>query len=424
MSGNFRISSPDGSEFFVSEMATLQRLYRNGSIDANTWIQTPDSKESRPLREVFNLLEWNPVPQTNVFTNAATNNIASAPPTPEKWAHLRYDNVETVEEFEKSTTRGVRPFGILLIINSLVTGALLIFLKFSAKTEVAEYLLVILFIDLLVGIVLAGSKWKPLALLRAFLGGLIFGLVMPLYLLTPLALIEGGLQLIIAVGLFVMVSGRRATVLRVIMGISITCIAWFGVKGLSAINYVLPQLKLMAIEKKFEQDTAPYALATRTFNDPEAGISVDMPDGWAMLKPDNPYTQVQNAKMIIVNPKAACFAGLVVQTIPPNTNINSIDDYHEALLRNRTGEGQEFTKLSRTNTKFGSLLQTEIPQRLELSWTHSGLQIHGWRSVCRIGNTYYTLTEWGPEEAKDLGFDAFVKLESVFQITGPKPSHK
>jgi hypothetical protein len=425
MSGKFKVTSSDGSEFFVSEMGTLQNLYRSGRIGADTPIQMPGSEHSRPLGQAFNLVEWNTVPDANVFSRARAATVhTSVQPNADRWAHLRYDDVGVASYREKPINHGIRAAGILLIVNAIVIGLEFFFLKLSGNQGFAQLAPVILSIDLIVGGILASGKWKPLGILRALLGGLIFGLVIPLYLQTPLALIEGGLQLVVAIGLLVILYGDRATIARTVVGLLLTCSALVGVHRIAAVKDLLPEWRLIATEKKLQQDVEPYTLSTRTYSDPESGISATMPTGWTMLKPDNPFTQVPTAKMIIVNPQAVCFAGLVAQTIPPNTNINSINDYQNALLQNPTSEGKLMTKLSTTPSQFGSLVQTEVSQRIELSWAHSGMQFHGWRSVCRVGNTYYTLTEWGPEEEKDLGFDAFVKLESVFQITGPKPSHK
>src|SRR5258708_39620114 len=98
MAGKFRVSSPDGRSYFVSEIETLQSLYRSGQINARTLVQTPDNQNYRPLQEIVDIHKWSGLP-------SATDSASG----------INYHRGDNLGFFHERTNPGLRAAGVLLL---------------------------------------------------------------------------------------------------------------------------------------------------------------------------------------------------------------------------------------------------------------------------------------------------------------------
>ena len=118
MIANFKISAPDGNEYFVYGVEELKRLYREGRIAANILVKLTSSDNWLPLNEMFNLDEWEK-PSPN-----ATSADYAPPPAVDPSA-VYYGPVSFANHAQQTPTmRGTRAAGCMMIANALINIAL------------------------------------------------------------------------------------------------------------------------------------------------------------------------------------------------------------------------------------------------------------------------------------------------------------
>src|SRR5258708_7370633 len=109
MSDHYKISAPDGTEYFVNGLPALQKLYRERRIAANVLIQKLPVDTWMPMNEMYDISQWDSmtIPETQIAgTESATPYGFGATRTP---------------GFEIPSNRGMRAAGILLLINAALS---------------------------------------------------------------------------------------------------------------------------------------------------------------------------------------------------------------------------------------------------------------------------------------------------------------
>ncbi len=69
-------------------------------------------------------------------------------------------------------------------------------------------------------------------------------------------------------------------------------------------------------ERRARRDIERYALPERHFSDSALGLTVDLPIGWMMLRPDNPLIPPPDARLELAEPKLGALATLRVESEP------------------------------------------------------------------------------------------------------------
>jgi hypothetical protein len=407
MSGNYRVCSPDGKEFFVSQVSTLQALFRSGRINAETRVLVPGDEKYRPLREIVNLGECSSVNQTPVQVNQVAGNFAQpliAPTAPIPPATYHYVDGEDMDD---RPNRGLRAAGILLLVNAVFVcvGLILSVLKGDQFT-LSRIAPVVLIADLIIGSGLVFGKWQSLGLVRATAGGIVFGFIIPMYAEGPSDLLVGVLQILTACGLFVLIYGKRASTTRIVLGISIVIVSWFSIQTVNAIEYLMPKIR-EASEAGLDKN----ALTDRSFKDAEDGVSAELPDGWMQVKVAA-VLEHKHARMVFSNRSVGAQVVFRVQNFSPSTGITTSTDYMDAMIR----QNSSMINLGVTSSNFGQMLSGDPPKRMEISDAGEGQRWHGWITVCKRGNTFYELAVDCAEDNKGRVYSEYLKLESAFKI--------
>jgi len=171
----------------------------------------------------------------------------------------------------------------------------------------------------------------------------------------------------------------------------------------------------MTSEVTEKQEILKYALPTRSFNDALSGASVDLPNGWVMLPPINPITNIPEAHMIAAHPESGSFAALEIVRTVEGSELNEVLSRVVADLQKRDPTTVES---ERVNIQFGRL----DGRKVILEWEYKGARVKGALTVARNGHYYFLLHEWCMAESFAKSRVQFAALESGASAGEPTPN--
>src|SRR5437868_1298118 len=111
---------PDGSEYIVNDLATLQRLYRERRISEDILIAPLNSLKWQSLKDLFDLSKW---PDSAAPSSVTAEYATTVPET----NVTEYGfNIARDLGLEKPSNRGARTAGILFLVNAALSFVSLI----------------------------------------------------------------------------------------------------------------------------------------------------------------------------------------------------------------------------------------------------------------------------------------------------------
>jgi hypothetical protein len=131
----------------------------------------------------------------------------------------------------------------------------------------------------------------------------------------------------------------------------------------------------------------------RAFNDAAAGLTLQLPAGWVVLRPGSPFlSPPETARVTLAHPRQGGFAWLLLEPAPKG--VATPDQYLDRLVAaRRAARVSGYTAGSRTNASLGSL----SGRRGEATWSDGQVQqkeivvaaLDGWMAMA--------LVAWMPE---------------------------
>jgi len=406
MSDHYKISAPDGTEYFVTGLPALQRLYRERSIAADVLIQKLPIDTWMPMNEMYDISQWDSmtIPETQIAgTESATPYGFGAARTP---------------GFEIPSNRGMRAAGILFMINALISILLLLAIgaRGARNGSTGGYSIAII-IDVLVGINLLRGQWRSSAVSRVCLGAVIYGLIFPLVRHTPLAIITGVFQLCFSGGFLILLYKEFISTARMLVGVGVVAFCWLAISVTVAVSAIYPALSRTDPPPASRlSEVSASALPIQHFETDDKVASLDPPDGWVLLKRDNSIVPAATAAMVAIHPQSDCYAALVIEDLAANLGDDSVSLYVSLVEENQKKSVPSFTVLNQIATQFGN----NTGQRIEVTWQHEKTKVHGWRSFCKSANGYYMLSGWCLEGEQTTALPQYIKLEKSFSLTERK----
>ncbi|HZS48855.1 MAG TPA: hypothetical protein VFC63_27530 [Blastocatellia bacterium] len=407
MSAQYKISLPDGNEYMVNDLAELQRLYRQGQVTADVLVQPVGRYQWYPLKEFFNLSEWETFGDIGTGKSIPRDTVD---PAAAYYGHGPSKNIG----LEKPSIRGMRAAGILLFINALIVLTSFAYRGFhSSDITLGPTAPVVAIMDVIVGIALVTGHWRAFSLVRLGIGVLgVGGRFFANGQFTTQAALGAVFQLIFLAGFAILLSSEVISLVRTILGVATVGFAWVGI-SIVAFVFSLPTMRHNAEAARFLKDVQPYAKPDRQLKDVEAGITMDLPEEWLMLKTDNPFMTSPHTRMVIANSKEGALAILIMQYLPSMTSVQSVDDYISSVEENVSKGTTSFKEITRSRVTFGN----DDAERVELAWERDKNKYHGWRTVCKRGDVYYMLSCRILEGRQDTAFVKYKELESRFTLT-------
>jgi hypothetical protein len=254
------------------------------------------------------------------------------------------------------------------------------------------------------------------------LGAAVYGLAIPLISHTTQAITIGLCQLLFSGGFLLLLYKELISFVRTTIGIGMVAFSWLAVFVASAVFAIYPALSGTGSLARIQplSEVSASALPIQHFESDDKLASLDPPDGWVLLKRDNPIVPVDKAQMVAVHPQTDCYAILVIEDLAAILGDDSISTYISLAEESQKKSVPTFTVLNQTPTEFGN----STGQRIEVTWQHEKMKIHGWRSFCKSGDSYYMLSGWCLEGEQTKAFAKYTALEKAFSVIELKPKRR
>jgi hypothetical protein len=407
MGAKYKLSMPDGSEFIVNDLATLQRLYREQRISCDVLVAPLNSVKWQALKDQFDLSQW-------PAAAPGTSGVPEYAAAPDIQGTEYGFNAARDLGLERPSNRGARTAGVLFLANAALSFvALIAIVALGLQPGQAILPVGILTLDILIGMNLIRGEWKRFAMYRLAVGLVLVALLYPLFFPGPIAYFVIGSQIIFLAGFVILLFGEYISIMRTIFGAGVVAFAWVTIFGGSVLVTKVPVLRRATEASAFRNNVRHYALATKRFDDPLIRhVLVDLPDGWLLLRPDNPVLPIPQARMIAVHLDSGCNTSLIIEYYSSVTKIVSIDDYLDLQRKTMTSLSKTFSEIKREKTYFGD----DSSERMEATWERNGQKFHGWYTVCKIDTYYFVLSGWCNEGDQDKAFPRFQELEKSFRL--------
>ncbi len=130
----------------------------------------------------------------------------------------------------------------------------------------------------------------------------------------------------------------------------------------------------------------------RSFNSDSVGLTLELPDGWVLLKPGNPLVAApEDALATIAQPRLGGFGFITAEPAPPG--IATPDQYLTHLMARRRATTPTLVEQERGNAILGTL----AGRRLDSTWTDGETPQRDMTLVGQDGWMSFALVAWMPE---------------------------
>jgi hypothetical protein len=212
--------------------------------------------------------------------------------------------------------------------------------------------------------------------------------------------------LLTAVGYFALLLQREASKARVAVSLILI------VAGVAAT--VSAQLYLGGLATRaFGEEIRKVASDRRQYADPAAGISIEVPDEWMILRDDAELFQGVPSKVTLGNPDAGTLAFVNYDQRRPG--LLTLDHYLDTVLAGLNDAGLEAEQTGRSDVTVGKA----DARRMELTWKQEEQLISGFFSIWLDGDTIFMFIGAVPGQWTAGAEEQFAALESALQFTAP-----
>ena len=407
MNDGYRVVDADGKEHGPMSALDMGRMYTEGRINGDSYIYDQKNGQWRRLKEVVDLSKIESLREKL----EGEPESEPAPPVQKQPVFTPTILGVTTPSSDEPRTSGMVAAAILLLINAALNILGLIFLAAEGTKATASSPAVSFFFDIIVaaGLLRGKDVWKKWAMIRALVGAVVFGLIIPITTQTIGGAIQGVYQIVFSAGIIALLYGKPPSRARVFLGSAAVILAWFGAVGGAVVEVMIDQYKT-------KNEIAKQALPTRQFVDDALGVKMDLPEGWNLLSSDNTIVPAPDAPMIAINSNSGCFALLIVEFLPDDTDgAGSLDNYLNMLLESRRARVPTMKLLGLSDAQFANL----NARRQVTEWVDESQKVKGFNSVCRSGENYYLLSGWCIDESYREALQDFIALEKSLHITEP-----
>jgi hypothetical protein len=209
-----------------------------------------------------------------------------------------------------------------------------------------------------------------------------------------------------AVGYFALLLQREASKARVV--VSVVLIVAGAAATLGA------QLWLSGFATRaFGEELRKVASDQREYADPAAGISIEVPDDWVILRDDAELYQGVPSKVTLANPDAGTVAFVNYDQRRPG--LLTLDHYLDAVLAGLSESGLEAQQTGRSDVTVGQA----AARRMALTWKEEGRPVSGFFSVWLDGDRIFMYIGAVPGQWTTSAEEHFAVLEGALRFTAP-----
>jgi hypothetical protein len=317
---------------------------------------------------------------------------------------------------DRAQNLGIRAAGILFIVSAVFAVLRVTVLKAWVPTEASPgQVYIVASVQALLGVaLLQGSRIARIFVLGMATLGMVAVLALLAIATTQSPQLEriGFLVWMIAAAILIppflallgLLVGESPSGLRV--GLCVGVLALYTLGG-----FVLEIAAFRALERGMRAEFAQWTQTERTFADPALGLSVDLPDGWSLMRTDSPLIGEGDARVGFANAPQTALAALRMEELRegPSSAAAYLDRELEARLKPRDG----FAEVSREPSTIGSA----EARRLTATWRQNQQRYRGWLVAWQDGWRYYSLLGWAPEARAQTAAASFQSLERSIRFT-------
>jgi Ca2+/Na+ antiporter len=212
--------------------------------------------------------------------------------------------------------------------------------------------------------------------------------------------------LVTAVGYFALLLKKEASKARV--GVSVGLII-LGVAGTLAAEFWLAGYGVRA----FGAELQKVASDQREYADPEAGLTIVVPEGWVILREDAELYQGVPSRVTLADPAAGAVAFVNYERKAPG--LLTLDHYLDAVLERLNAAGLDARQSERADVTVGRA----PARRMALTWQEDGQRVSGFLSTWLDGDIIYTFIGASPGGWTSSTEQRFAVLEGALSFTAP-----
>jgi hypothetical protein len=382
--------------------------------------------------------------ETNQTNYNFQNNQANFAPSKYSNPANSYQYAPDFQPFTE-TRRGARPAAVFIIVNAfffvisnIIASA---FFPASGADEAEKFgfgvgrSIIPLIIDLILAIKLwkldnveSARKW---VLVRAYLGFIVFGIIVPVATVKSGAAFLGVFSFASAVLYFlslalVLHGKNNPSPSRIMVGIAtfaIYFIVMFGTTSLGVLGSLAPEIAKFDIKNS---QIEKYRVEGKEFEDKTTGAKVVLPDGWTMIRLDNPLIQSPDARMIALDRAGNRLTMLEVVPVPGNLDMkrqNSsliLDQLADGVIAGLKEEVQNSggfgAKTANEITRMSIYIGKHPAKLVVFERTAGGEKSKGHLIITYDELTFYVLHSWCPAEEYQQAQDEFTFFEKNFSV--------
>jgi hypothetical protein len=212
--------------------------------------------------------------------------------------------------------------------------------------------------------------------------------------------------LLSAVGYFGLLLQKEASRARVAVSVGLILV---GAAGSLAAQFWLSGLT----QRAFGEELRKVASPQRQYADPTAGLSIEVPDDWVILRDDAELYRGVPSKVTLANPDAGTVAFINYEQRRPG--LVTLDHYLDAVLAGLNESGLEAEQSGRSDVTVGKA----SARRMALTWKEEGHSISGFFSIWLDGDRIFMFIGAVPGRWTPSAEERFASLEGALRFTAP-----
>jgi hypothetical protein len=178
--------------------------------------------------------------------------------------------------------------------------------------------------------------------------------------------------------------------------------------GAAARLLILPRLESWRATSRLRGE----ALPAGRFADPEAGLLLEAPGDWVMLRPDSSLLVAPSARARLAHATLGGRATLTVLRQPPG--LAPLDVILDEVVRERRALVSGYAESGRSD----AVLAGRPARRLTASWSEAGVEQKATAIATRDAWLYVALLAWGPAAGGAELESAFESLAAALDVAG------
>jgi hypothetical protein len=171
---------------------------------------------------------------------------------------------------------------------------------------------------------------------------------------------------------------------------------------------LVPRLEKQRTSTQMNADAA----GETRFRDESVGVSVELPAGWLLLRPESKLFMAPQARARFAHPAVGAYAALTVENVPPG--VLHLDAYIDRVVELRRALISDYRDLGRAEATVGG----KPARRLQASWVEDRVLQKATVVAAQDAWAYVSLTAWAPAKGGEPAQQALGALAASLQLSG------